>query len=188
MQSEMAIEREWASADDPCAELARADLQARVLEHRQGVFHFCLGFARNRAEAQDLTQETFLRAFIHLNRVPTGHIRPWLLRIARNACIDSERRQRVRRLFMPWIVESEIDLSTPEGLHDREEEIARVRRAIHRLPLHLREVLVLREYNDLSYQEIAAILNLKAGTVMSRLNRARQLVLHHLQEKNHERN
>lgn len=165
----------------------REQRQALLLDFRRSVFLYCLGFARNQAEAQDLTQETFAKAFEHLERQPADQPRAWLLRIARNTCIDQERRKRVRRLLMPWLAPDELDTATPAGRHEQTEQIEIVRRAIRALPQAQREVLVLREYNDLSYQEIAEVLGLNMGTVMSRINRARQAVHRHFQESHHEK-
>ena len=154
-----------------------------ILEYRKSVFMLCLGFARNRNEAQDLAQETFLRAFENLHRAPPDHLRPWLLQIARNCCIDNERRKKVRRILMPWILPPEGNVRSAEELHGKKEEIELVRMAVASLPLKLRDVLVLREYNDLSYEEIAQILAIKPGTVMSRLSRGRRAVIKYYQER-----
>ena len=86
---------------------------------------------------------------------------------------------------MPHLVREEHDAMTPDHHHIRDEEIARVRAAIRSLPHSLREVLVLREYAELSYREIATELNLKEGTVMSRLNRARAAIIRMSKEENH---
>ena len=167
------------------AEEKRETLHRHLLEQRRNVFLLCLGFTGNPADARDLAQETFARALARPAVLPDAAYRPWLLRIARNACIDHQRRRRIRRLFMPRLAPDERDHRTPDGNLDRDREIARVRRAIQSLPHPLREVLVLREYGDLSYQEIAAALDIKRGTVMSRLNRARTAVVGMIREECH---
>ena len=90
----------------------------------------------------------------------------------------------------PWLPVSEsaaVDWHTPESQAGREEEIGIVRKAVARLPQPQRDVLVMREYAGLSYQEIAQALRISPGTVMSRLNRARQAVLHFYREEHHEK-
>lgn len=168
------------------AEEKRETLHRHLLEQRRDVFLLCLGFTGNPADARDLAQETFARALARPAVLPEEAYRPWLLRIARNACIDHERRRRVRRLFMPRLAPDEQDRQTPDNNLDRDRGIARVRAAIRSLSRPLREVLVLREYGELSYREIAAALDLKQGTVMSRLNRARDAVIRMVKEECHE--
>jgi len=172
-----------AGIQQPAAE--RDDLHQHLLEHQRSVFLLCLGYTGNPADARDMAQETFARALARPGRIPHDACRPWLLRIARNLCIDGQRRQKIRRIFMPRLARDEHDAITPDRRHLRNEEIASVRRAIRALSRPLKDVLVLREYGELSYKEIAAALNLKQGTVMSRLNRARAAVLHAIQEESH---
>ncbi len=126
--------------------------------------------------AQDVAQETFVKAWRALprfrpkNEKSTG-LRAWLCRIAVNTTVDEMRRQR------PVTEVEKIPLAggvRPADVLDRAEEIAAVRRAVARLPEHSRAALILREYEGLSYQEIAEALNIPIGTVMSRLNYARQ--------------
>jgi RNA polymerase sigma factor (sigma-70 family) len=160
-----------------------AEFHSLLLEHRRSIFLFCLGFARNQAEAQDLTQETLTRALGGRSSKPSGHPRAWLLRIARNTCIDQARRSKVRRFFRPWIAVGDGGDPSPHQRLEQAEAIDIVRQSIKALPTAQRDVLVLREYNDLSYREIADVLGISEGTVMSRLNRARRAVLNCYQER-----
>ena len=169
--------------DGTAEPLSREVLQEMLLAQRRSVFLLCLGYARNASEAQDLTQETYLRALRHPERIPTDHLRPWLLCLARNLCLDQLRRQKVRRLFQPWLADHREADAAPEQIHSQSEQTALVRRAITGLSGKLRDVLVLREYNDLSYGEIAETLNISEGTVMSRLHRARAEVAGYVKEK-----
>ncbi|HNX98012.1 MAG TPA: RNA polymerase sigma factor [Candidatus Aminicenantes bacterium] len=162
-----------------------AGFRSLLLEHRRSVFLLCLGFAHNQTEAQDLLQETLAKALAHRQRVPPENPLAWLLRIARNTCLDQERRKKVRRVLLPWLAGEEPCDATPHHRLEQEEEIALVRRAIRALPRAQRDVLVLREYGDLSYREIAQVLRLSEGTVMSRLSRARRAVLDFCQENFH---
>ena len=122
--------------------------------------------------AEDATQEAFIRAWQHLPRYqPRSPFRNWLYRIAANAAVDALRRERatvdidVQPLAAPGL-----DL---EATVERDERAAQVRQAVLALAPASRVVLVLREYEGLSYKEIAETLDIPAGTVMSRLNYAR---------------
>lgn len=145
-----------------------------LLAHRETVFLVCLGYLRNRWDAEDMAQETYLRAHSRLRELRRPELaRAWICRIARNACLDHLRRAKVRRLFALF---SQIDEHTaPAQCVDIEEKerIAELRAAMESLPSRLRDVLVMREYGELTYEEIAKALGLRMGTVMSRLNRAR---------------
>jgi len=160
----------------------RIERQELLLAQHRSVFLLCLGFTGNQCDARDLTQETFLRALTHLHRMPVDRIRPWLLTLARNICIDQYRRKKIRRFFAPWLAEEHQSPQDPDHLHGRKEEIGQLRAAIRSLPRPLREVLVLREYGDLSYREIASMLGQKEGTVMSKLNRARTALVKAVKE------
>lgn len=152
------------------------DIEA-LLAHRETVFLVCLGFVHNRRDAEDLAQETYLRAWRALAKVREGgSVKAWLCSIARNACLDHLRRER-RSLLAPLLPGTD----RPDGtdLHavlEEREQRAMLGCAIDRLPRPLREVLVLREYGELSYEQISDALGVAPGTVMSRLHRARARV------------
>jgi RNA polymerase sigma-70 factor (ECF subfamily) len=155
-----------------------ASLQG-LLEHRETVFAICLGFTRNRCDAEDLTQDAYLRAHARLGDLEKADsAKAWLCRIARNTCRDHRRRARVRELWRAvWHRGADPATPvTPETQLQRDERVVLVKSAICALPARLRDVLVLREYGELSYAEIAAALSLRPGTVMSRLHRARALL------------
>ncbi len=131
------------------------------------------------ADAEDLAQETFLRAYRHLDGFRgQASFKTWLVRIAVNLCGHARRR-----------VGREVSLATevdgpavpraraedgPEGILLDHEAVANVRRALAELPLHYRSVVVLRDLQGLSYREIAEALAIPPGTVMSRLAKARE--------------
>jgi RNA polymerase sigma-70 factor (ECF subfamily) len=164
------------------APLSRSEQQDLLLAQHRSVFLFCLGFTGNQCDARDLTQETFLRALTHLHRMPVDRIRPWLLTLARNICIDQIRRRKIRQFFQPRLAHEHQETHSPDLLLSQKEEIGQLRAAIRSLPRPLREVLVLREYGELSYQEIASVLGQKEGTIMSRLNRARKALVKAVKE------
>jgi RNA polymerase sigma-70 factor (ECF subfamily) len=123
------------------------------------------------ATAEDVAQETFIKAWLALPRFQLdGNWKAWLCRIAINTAADAHRRTRPTQI---------LDESTPDGLDVTEhietrDEIQTVRRALNELPAASRVALTLREYEGLSYAEIAATLDIPIGTVMSRLNYARR--------------
>lgn len=156
-----------------------------LLAFRDKVFCLCLGFVGNASDARDLTQDTYTKVLVHYSRVRPENPQAWIMRIARNTCLDQIRRKKARGPLHPVSDFSAVDLRTPEINASQAEEISVVRKAIASLPRHQREVLVMREYGELSYQEIAIVLRITSGTVMSRLNRARQAVLRFYREEHH---
>jgi RNA polymerase sigma-70 factor (ECF subfamily) len=151
-----------------------------VLEYMNTLYGYAMVLTRNRSEAEDLVQETYVRAMIAMRRLRAGsNIKSWLLVIMRNIWLNELRRQRK----IPKMVEIDVDEATanvvvetskgPQALYESKLEREQVREAIQHLPVDFREVILLREYEELSYQEIASVLGCPVGTVMSRLARAR---------------
>lgn len=152
------------------------------------VFKICLGFAKNPWDAEDLTQEVYLKAYRRLDSLKDfQHAREWIFRIARNTGLDYSRRHRVRRIFHIQSKKEPAEKGTPESRLAYVESLKAIKRVVQQLPKKHREVFVLREYGDLSYRDIALVLGVKEGTVMSRLKRARETVRTQIEEENHER-
>lgn len=123
--------------------------------------------------AEEAAQEAFLRAWQNLHRYQSRFaFRSWIYRIALNAATDMLRRERDTVDIDALPLEADVD--APEKALERKERTDAVRRAVLALPDSCRAALILREYEVLSYQEIAGILDIPVGTVMSRLNYARQ--------------
>jgi len=151
------------------------------VEHINGLFSYALVLTRNRSEAEDLVQETYVRAIGAMGRLrPESNVKIWLFTILRNIWLNQLRQRRTA----PQIVEMDVEginvgIGTktsdddPYALYVSTLERNQVREAIDQLPADFREIILLREYEELSYQEIAAILDCPTGTVMSRLARAR---------------
>ncbi len=157
----------------------------RLLDHREDVFRVCLGLARNAADAEDLCQDVFLKAFARSDDIRRpGALRIWLLRIARTTCLDHyRRRRRFPTVPLANVPESSTAVScAPASVSATAEDVRLLKDAIGRLPGKQREVLVLREYGGLSYEDLSRTLNLRPGTVMSRLNRARLAVASAMKE------
>jgi RNA polymerase sigma-70 factor, ECF subfamily len=145
-----------------------------------GLYGYAMILSRDRTEAEDLVQETCVRAIKAIESLrPGSNAKSWLFTILRNIWLNQLRQRR----SAPKIVELDVDESTaelaveaskdPHALYASKVERDQVRKAIQQLPDHLREIIVLREYGELSYLEIATLLDCPAGTVMSRLGRAR---------------
>jgi RNA polymerase sigma-70 factor, ECF subfamily len=145
-----------------------------------GLFGYAMVLARNPTEAADLVQETYVRALKAKERLrPSSNVKSWLFTILRNIWLNQLRHERT----VPQVVEldahediADVVIETSKDPHAQyvtKMEQERVRIAIRQLPTEFREIIILREYEGLSYQEIAAILDCPAGTVMSRLARAR---------------
>ncbi len=190
MSGEDAVSRE--TAPGPETELVRracqGDRGARdelVQRHRRQVYFLALQLLGNPDDALDVSQDAMLRFFSNLHRFDAARpVRPWLFRIVRNLALDLFRRRKVRYSesldavndedgerprFDP--VDESVDL-------DRDLLQRQLRRklfaALNQLTPMQREIVVLRDYQDLSYQEIAEMLEIPLGTVMSRLHGARQ--------------
>jgi len=148
-----------------------------VRAHAQGVLHVIYRMCGDMHVAEDAAQETFIQAWLRLGSYRPGtSLRNWLYRIAVNTAIDMLRKE---KRILPGAVE---DLRLvdpglgPEALVAKSERVETVREAVLALPDASRAVLVLREYEGLSYREIAEALDIPVGTVMSRLNYARTLL------------
>jgi RNA polymerase sigma-70 factor (ECF subfamily) len=143
-----------------------------VRRHRKGVVNVVHRMCGDANLAQDAAQEAFIRAWKHLPSYrPRSPFRNWVYRIANNAALDVLRRQRetVDVDALPLASSG----AGPEAAVEKEERATRVRQAVLDLPDASRAVLILREYEGLSYKEIADTLSIPIGTVMSRLNYAR---------------
>ncbi len=132
---------------------------------------------RNDHDAQDVVQEAYLRAFRFWEGYHGGDARAWLLAIVRNTCftwLQQNRAPEAMTTFDEELHSEESDAASPETLLLQSADQALVRQALEELPVHFREVLVLRELEGLSYKEIADVAGIPLGTVMSSLARARK--------------
>lgn len=160
------------------------EFEQAALEHLKALYGYAMSLAQNPTEAEDLVQETYLRGTRAAQQAtPTGDLKPWLFTILRNIWINQQRRQTQGPEFLPIESDEEFTEESKEWLMDHthrpdallERQFLReeIRAAIESLPEMFREVIVLRYLEDLSYSQIAQILGCPAGTVMSRLSRAR---------------
>ena len=149
-------------------------------DYLDGLYGYAMVLSRNRFEAEDLVQETCLRALRALDGLRAeGSVKSWLFTILRNIWLNQLRQRRTA----PDLIELDADengtyepadlAQDPHNGFVSKVEREQVRVAIQQLPVEFREIIILREYEELSYQEIAALLDCPPGTVMSRLARAR---------------
>jgi RNA polymerase sigma-70 factor, ECF subfamily len=168
----------------------RIAFEEQMLPHLDALYRSALSMTRNPQDADDLVQDTFVRAFQFFDQFVGGtNARAWLFRILTNLFINAYRRK-VRepdRLsyeemedFYLYNRLSDAHLheggATPEDAVVRRVEVEAIQEAIYRLPDEYRETVVLADLNDFSYQEISEILDIPIGTVRSRLSRGRRLV------------
>jgi RNA polymerase sigma-70 factor, ECF subfamily len=153
-------------------------LEAAGIEHIDELYSYAIELTRNRSEAEDLVQGTYVRAIGALGRLRTGsNLKSWLFTVLRNIWFNQLRHQRSAKLVAMDGEESVMDIAAtakdPYAFYVSKMEQEQVREAIQQLPVDSLEIILLREFEDLSYQEIATILDCPAGTVVSRLMRAR---------------
>lgn len=153
-----------------------------ALPHLDAAYNLARWITGDTHDAQDVVQEAVLRALRYFGSFRGENARPWLLQIVRHTCFEWMRRNRPAGLVPlgdendggeAWDVEG---ADEPLAALVRGDERMQVNAALARLPVAFREVLVLRDMEDLSYREIATIADVPVGTVMSRLSRARDLM------------
>lgn len=154
----------------------RQRFEAVVLPHLDAAYALARWLLRDPALAQDVVQDAMVRALSYFAGYRGGDARAWVLRIVRNTAYAARTKGRA-------LGEEELDDQTPDGGADPERRYAQTEAvgllgaAIARLPIELRECLVLRELHEMSYRDIAEVTGAPVGTVMSRLWRARQALL-----------
>lgn|SRR5262249_28446475 len=156
------------------------NLKVDITVYLDGLYSYAMALSRNAAEAEDLVQETCLRAIRATARLrPESNVKSWLFTILRHIWLNELRHRRTAPRTLEFDPEQTVSNSTreapkdPHAIYVTRLEREQVRAAIQQLPEEFREIILLREFEELPYQDIAAILNCPVGTVMSRLARAR---------------
>ena len=155
----------------------RERFEQAVLPHLDAAYNLARWLTRNDEDAQDVAQESFLRALRFFDGYQGGNMRAWLLTIVRNTCYTWLHQNRPPASAVEF--DEEIHSDEVSGSADPEIQVLAnadketVRRALSELPEIFREVLVLREMEGMSYKEIADVTSVSLGTVMSRLARGR---------------
>ena len=146
-----------------------------IIDHySRMIYNLALNFFGNRDDASDITQDIFLKIYRHIDKYKAEkNFQAWVLKIAKNHCIDSWRRR--KKIVIDREVEDPDyrDDRTPELKMVQKSDILMLREKIRHLDPDLRTLLILRDIQEFSYNEIAENLDLPLGTVKSRINRAR---------------
>jgi RNA polymerase sigma factor (sigma-70 family) len=178
----------------PNAKLRKCFEQLALI-HLDAAYNLAMRLTRNAQDAEDLVQEAYLRAFEAFARFQGTHSKAWVLTIVRNTFYTWQRLQRLHpedetfEESLHTVAHESHGVGwsripeTPERAVLLQADIDLVNRCLDALPTPLREVLVLREFEGLSYQEIAGAIGVPKGTVMSRLSRARQHLQHLLAQQ-----
>jgi len=141
----------------------------------QRVYRAAHGIVHNHDDASDIAQDTFVRAYKNLDRFDVNRpLFPWLFRIARNLCLNRIERVTKREVSLPEFDTIRSSHQTPDEVAIARDEKERVRMAVAMLPDQHREIIELSHFQECSYKEMAEILGIPIGTVMSRLYHARQ--------------
>ena len=159
----------------------RHAFETLVLPHLDAAYNLARWLLRSDQAAEDAVQEASMRAFRYIESLRGDDARPWLLGIVRNTCFTMLERQRSgpdmvefdEAEFEAALGEAQRSESDPAALLQRQRTRVQIDAAIRALSPPLREVIVLREFEDLDYAQIAKIVAVPIGTVMSRLSRAR---------------
>ena len=155
---------------------------AIVTRHQDELYTMALRILGTPHDAADVVQETFLRAYARIPELRGATVRAWLFRVAINCAHDIQRRS-IRRPAAPLedaegnVVELPDPGLGPEATALARERVAAVRDALQTLPTDFRAIVVLRDVNELSYEEMSEALRIPVGTVKSRLSRARHMLV-----------
>lgn len=152
-----------------------------VLKYQDKIYNLCRYMLGDADDAQDAAQDTFVKAYQNLNNFrPEASFYTWLYRIAINTCLDFRKRPFFESLFRisdedeKYILQTASDEPSPEKLYESKQLGLALRKSLGKLSLKLRTVIILKEIEGLSYEEMAEVLDISIGTVKSRISRARE--------------
>lgn len=154
-----------------------ARFEQSILPHLDAAYNLARWLTRNEHDAEDMAQESYLRAFKFFDGFRGTDARAWLLAIVRNTCyswLQQNRRRETMASFDEEVHSIENEASNPAKLVLKSDDREMLKEALEELPVEFREVVVLRDLEELSYKQVAEIANIPLGTVMSRLARARE--------------
>jgi len=163
---------------------------ALIQEHQTSVFNVCYRITGNRQEAEDLTQEAFIRAFRKLSKYDSSRpFGPWMRTLAANLCYNHLKKARLQRVPLEDEKDQIMDKPSndPENMLEISQEHQVLYQALWKLPDNQRIALELRHFQGLSYQDMADTLSLPLNTVRSHLYRGRQNLAEILKEEVYER-
>jgi len=158
-----------------------AAFEELIINYQDRIYNLCLYMLGNRHDAEDAAQDTFLKAYRSLNDFkPKASLYTWLYRIAVNTCIDHKRKPFFESIFRrsdtgtEMVIDYPSVLPSPEKVYESKQIQYALQKALIKLSPKLRAVIVLKEMEGLSYEEIADTLDVSIGTVKSRISRARE--------------
>ena len=159
----------------------KSAFEAIILNYQDRIYNLCRHMLSNAHDAEDAAQDTFLKAYQSLNDFkPNASIYTWLYRIAVNTCIDYKRRPFLESIFRrsdtgeEKVIEYASTSPSPERLYESKQMGHALQKGLGQLSQKLRTVIILKEVEGLSYEEIADVLDISIGTVKSRISRARE--------------
>ena len=158
-------------------ETSLALFEQTIVPHLNAAYNLAAWLTRNKDDAEDVVQEAYLRAFRFFKGFHGGDGKAWLLAIVRNTCQTWLRREKGNRsvvMFDEKTHSPELAKTDPEGTLLKKFDVESLRECLEGLLVDYREVVILRELEEMSYREIADVVKIPLGTVMSRLSRARQ--------------
>jgi RNA polymerase sigma-70 factor (ECF subfamily) len=178
------------------ADQARAQrFEQLVLPHLDAAYNLARWLTRDPDQAQDVVQEAYRRAYQFFDRFQGDNARPWLLKIVRNTYYTGLKQAHAGYVHVAvedhlpevetteWALGGEAAAGDPERTWLQQEDRQLITQALEQLPVEFREIVILRELEDLSYKAIAQLVDIPVGTVMSRLARGRKLLAHRLQAR-----
>ena len=167
--------------------MEQGDFQELVREHRDRIYTFAVYSLKNREDAEDVTQEVLIRLWNHWRRLEGAHLRAWIVRVTKNACVDAVRRRQTRHRHEYETEDDELERAAGTGPDpERDAEDADFRRqlkaALAELAEPYRSIVILREIQGLAYDEIADSVGKPLNTVKVYLHRGRKMLREQLRE------
>jgi RNA polymerase sigma-70 factor, ECF subfamily len=162
--------------------------QKLVEQHRHRVYTFAFYYLRDREEAEDVTQDVLLKLWQHLPELEADRLVAWLLRVTRNACHDAFRRNRTYRGMVQDDADGSIQLRAehsdpdPEELAEASDAKRKIELALKDIADPYRTIVILREIQEMSYEQISEILQMPLNTIKVYLHRGRRMLREQLQE------
>ena len=150
-----------------------------IIPHLDAAYNLARWLARNEYDAEDIVQDSFVRAYSYFNSFSGNNGKAWMLAIVRNTFYTWHQKQQVRQSIevSGELPDDQITYEqTPDIELETKDKQEAVRSALHALPPEFREVIILRELESMSYKEIASMIRIPIGTVMSRIARGREML------------
>ena len=156
-------------------------IEELVLKYQDKIYNLCRHMLQDPSNAEDAAQDTFVKAFRNLKKfTPEASFYTWLYRIAVNTCLDHRKKPWFASLFKStlegetYLVEQMSDMPSPDRLYESKQTGLALQKSLKLLSPKLRAVIILKDIEGLSYEEISEVLDTSIGTVKSRISRARE--------------